>query len=106
MAESYEITEEGKVITFHLREGIQFHNGEEMTADNVVASMERWQELSSQAQTYLGGTEYVAEDKYTVIAHIQEPTTLDMFVFADMTQFAAIMPETIVNKANTSGGPG
>ena len=99
LAESYDVTEDGKIITFHLREGIQFHNGEELTADDVVASMERWQEMSSQAQTYLEGTKYVAEDKHTVIAHIQNPTTLDMFVFADMTQFAAIMPESIVKKA-------
>src|SRR5699024_1948944 len=56
LAESYEVSDDGSTITFYLREGIEFHNGQEMTADDVIASMERWHELSSQAKTYLDST--------------------------------------------------
>lgn len=101
LAESYDISEDGKTITFHLREGVTFHNGEEMTADDVIASMERWQELSASAQTYLKGTTYEKVDDYTVNAHIENPTTLDLYIFADLTQFAAIMPKDVIESADS-----
>src|SRR5690625_1870835 len=74
LAESYDISDDGDVITFHLRKDIKFHNGEEMTSEDVVASMERWQEFSSAALTYLEGTEYEIVDEHTIEAHIADPT--------------------------------
>lgn len=41
LAESYSIDESGTVYTFKLKEGVKFHNGEELTADDVVYTMER-----------------------------------------------------------------
>lgn len=41
LAESWEISPDGKTYTFHLREGVQFHNGEELTADDVVYTFDR-----------------------------------------------------------------
>lgn len=99
LAESFEVNEDGKEVVFHLREGIKFHHGEEMKAEDVVASLERWQSLSSQAQTYHSETTFEIVDDYTVIAHIPNPSTIDMYIFADMTQFAAIMPKDIVEEA-------
>lgn len=93
LADTYDVSDDGKEITFHLREGVTFHNGKEMKAEDVVASMERWQKFSASAQTYLKGISYEIIDDYTVIAHIEKPTTLDLYTFADFTQFAAIMPK-------------
>ncbi|MFW6196374.1 MAG: ABC transporter substrate-binding protein [Thermoplasmatota archaeon] len=36
IAERYEVLNDGKTITFHLEKGIKFHNGEELTAEDVV----------------------------------------------------------------------
>ena len=40
LAESWEYTSDTEIV-FHLRQGVKFHNGAEMTADDVVYSLER-----------------------------------------------------------------
>jgi peptide/nickel transport system substrate-binding protein len=41
LAESYEVSEDGLKVTLKLREGIKFHNGRDVTADDVVWAVER-----------------------------------------------------------------
>ena len=41
LAESWEVSEDGLVYTFHLRQGVQFHNGEELKADDVLFTIDR-----------------------------------------------------------------
>ncbi|MEK3717126.1 nickel ABC transporter substrate-binding protein [Paenibacillus sp. FSL R7-0333] len=42
LAESWDISEDGKVYTFHLRQGVKFSDGTEFNADAVKFSFERW----------------------------------------------------------------
>ncbi len=104
LAESYEEADDGKSITFHLREGVTFHNGKEMTADDVVASMERWRGLSGKAIAFLSESEFVKEDDYTVVLKMDKPLTIAKYIIAMSTTFAGIMPEETVESADEATG--
>jgi peptide/nickel transport system substrate-binding protein len=41
LAESWDISEDGKVYTFHLNEGVKFHDGTDFTAEDVKFSLDR-----------------------------------------------------------------
>lgn len=104
LAESYEITnEEGTEYTIKLREGVKFHNGEEMTADDVVASMNRWLENSAKANTLIGGSVFEKVDDYTVKLIANEASSDIIMILASPIQFAAIYPAEVVESATAEG---
>ena len=41
LAEKWEVSPDGKTVTFHLRGGVAFHNGTPLTAEDVVYSLDR-----------------------------------------------------------------
>ena len=41
LAERWEVGEDGRTVTFHLRQGVQWHDGEPFIADDVVAHFNR-----------------------------------------------------------------
>nr|WP_246407072.1 glutathione ABC transporter substrate-binding protein [Geomicrobium halophilum] len=68
LAESYEQTDDDTFV-FELREGVNFHNGEELTADDVVATFERVleEERASEAAFLFEMIDNIeAVDEYTV----------------------------------------
>lgn len=103
LAEGYEVDDTGLIYTITLRQGVKFHNGQEMTADDVVASMTRWLELSSKANTLIGGTTFEKVDDYTVKMTVNQASSDIMLVLAGPIQFAAIYPASVVESATAEG---
>ena len=77
LAESWDISEDGKVYTFRLRQGVQFHHGfGELTAEDVKYSFDRILDPKTAAALVkhydiIDRTEVV--DKYTVKLILKEP---------------------------------
>lgn len=94
---------DNQLFTFHLKEGILFHNGDEMKAEDVVASMNRWKELSNKGKSLIGEDEFVEIDEYTVQLELTEPSSLLLTAIAESGQFAAIMPKEINEAAGPDG---
>lgn len=72
LVESWELSEDGQVMTLHLRDDVVFHNGRELTAEDVVANLERARDDSighSLALSASGISDVVAVNDYTVEIH-------------------------------------
>ncbi len=51
LAEGETVSEDGKTIVITLRTGVPFHNGKEMNAEDVAASLNRWVEFGARGKT-------------------------------------------------------
>lgn len=94
LAQSIEWSEDLLTMVVHLKQGVLFHNGQEMTSQDVKASYERYFRLSP-LEDYLGPRyngiyEIETPDKYTVVFHFEQPKPLALTYMADF--HASIMP--------------
>lgn len=72
LATSWEMNEDGTVWTFHLREGVKFHDGTPFNADAVILNVPKLQEEYMTTLPNLDSLEKV--DDYTVRFIMKEPT--------------------------------
>ncbi len=96
LAHSWEISDDGLVYTFHLKEGVTFCDGKPMTADDVVYSINRWvdPETASPVAWRAGDVdEVVAIDDLTVEYRLNAP-------FSDLLYQLTQSFGTIVDREN------
>ena len=76
VAESWETSADGLTWTFHLKQGIKFHNGSELTASDVAFSMNRMLEIGEgYAYLFMGTVESATDlDDYTVEFKLAKPS--------------------------------
>lgn len=96
LCESFDISPDNKVYTYHLRKGVKFHNGAEMTADDVVASMNRWIDNAENANTLVGGAHFYKVDDYTVEITMENGTLYLNEMIGGLGQHAVIMPASVI----------
>jgi ABC-type transport system substrate-binding protein len=78
LAHSWEIAKDGKTYTFHLRKEVQFHDGAELTSEDVKATFDRIAKPPSgvsipRSTLFASVSEIAAPDKYTVQFKLAEP---------------------------------
>ena len=96
LAESWEVTEENTVYTYHLRQGVKFHNGAEMKAADAAASMNRWIDAAANAQTLTGEARFTVVDDYTIEIRLDPGTLYLNEMIAGLGQQAVIMPASVI----------
>ena len=75
VAKSWDVSSDGLVYIFYLRPGVKFHNGSELTAEDVKFSMDRLLTIGEGvAYLWLGNIkEAEVIDKYTVAFNMEKP---------------------------------
>ncbi|QIZ82526.1 ABC transporter substrate-binding protein [Thalassovita gelatinovora] len=108
LAASWEISEDGKTYTFHLQDGVTFHDGSAMDSADVKFSLDRARaEDSANAQKALfDGIESVeALDPATVQVTLSEPNGSFLFNMA-WGDAVIVAPETIADIKTAPVGTG
>lgn len=108
LAESWEISEDGLVYTFHLRVGATFHDGSAFDAEDVVFSLDRARaEDSANAQKALfaGILSVEAVDPTTVRVILSAPDGLFLFKMA-WGDAVIVAPESAEMNATNPVGTG
>jgi peptide/nickel transport system substrate-binding protein len=90
LAHGWEIARDGKTYTFHLREGVLFHDGAELTSDDVKATFDRIRNppagVSMPRSTLFNAVdEITTPDKYTVRFTLNKPRPVNFM----MSSFAS-----------------
>lgn len=100
LADSHEVSDDGLVNVIRLRQDVPFHNGETMTAADVIASINRWGAISGVGQSLLGATDELREvDDYTIEFHLAEPYGSLATALAINYQGCAIYPKSVIDAA-------
>lgn len=103
LAESVDINEDYTQYTYNLRHGVKFHNGKEMVAEDVVASMNRWIENYGNAKSTVGDSRFEAVDDYTVTIKLESSALFLNELIATQTMGSVIMPKEVVEDLDESG---
>jgi peptide/nickel transport system substrate-binding protein len=76
LAENYQVAKDGLTYTFKLRRGVKFHDGSELTADDVKYTYEWYMNPANAAKKaiYFKQIDRIqTPDKYTVVIRMKEP---------------------------------
>jgi peptide/nickel transport system substrate-binding protein len=91
LAESHTVSKDGLTYTFKLRQGVKFHNGKEMSSEDVVASLNRWGKQSNYGKSlYAQVAEVRALDRYTVEMKLREKSAIVLISLAVPNNFGGI----------------
>ncbi|HEY8201647.1 MAG TPA: ABC transporter substrate-binding protein, partial [Actinomycetota bacterium] len=96
------VSADGLTYTIKIRQGVKFHNGKELTSEDVVASLKRWGGYAAQAKALWASVEDVRPaGKHAVELRLKEKSGIVLISLANANNFAAIYPKEIAEKYPT-----
>jgi peptide/nickel transport system substrate-binding protein len=104
MVDKYEVSSDKLTYTFTLRDGLLWHDGRPVTAEDCVASIKRWAAKDSTGQmlmTFVSSLE--VKDQKTFVMNLKEPTGLVLLGLAKpSSNVPFMMPKRVAETdANT-----
>lgn len=103
LADSYKIENDGKTYVIKLRQGVKFHNGKEMIAEDVIASFNRWLAVNGGGGMIAPYFESIAQgaDAYEVIINLKQlyAPFLNILSSNVANQKMFVMPKEVVEAA-------
>jgi peptide/nickel transport system substrate-binding protein len=98
LAERWDVSEDGKTYTFHLRKDLKWHDGQPFTSKDVIATFDKIQDPTTKAATTRSFFEelksYSAPDDYTVVTAWKRP----YFLVLDNLSDTLIQPAHVIGK--------
>ena len=104
LATSWKPNADATVWTFQIRKGVKFHNGQTMTAKDVVASMKQY--VSAKGSNaglgpYFDAAGVSAKGDYTVVFRLKSPVGVFPYLLSQTTYQAPIQPASIAANPGT-----
>lgn len=100
LATGEKVEDGGKKLVISLRQNVKFHNGQEMTAADVVASLKRWGEFGARGSLLMkNATSLTATGKYEITLVLSEPNGAWKNLLAYPEGGPVIYPAAIVSAA-------
>ncbi len=105
LAESWEISEDGKTYSFKLRDGVTFHDGEAFTSDDVKFSMDVFlRETHTRTRSYMEHVESIdTPDPLTVVFNLKQPFGPFLGIFEPGS--APMIPQHIYEGTDFANNP-
>lgn len=107
LAESWDVSDDGLIWTFNLHQGVLWHDGEELTAEDVVYTFETIQSAEADIAPFRPRflqdgepIQFEAVDDYTVVATLSAPNAS---FFTDIS--VPIVPKHILENQDLREGP-
>lgn len=105
LAESWTVSPDGKTITFKLRQGVKFHDGQPLTAEDVKFSIMDVAKVTHPRgpNTFAAVTEVQTPDDHTVILKLSEAAPYMMMAFSSYE--TPIIPKHIFGQGDLRTHP-
>jgi len=103
LAQSFKVSSDYTKFDFALRTDVTFHNGQKMTADDVIASVKRWISDAVTGKQFFFGSEVTSPSADMVEIATPKPLFTGMLLLADASQPLVVMPASAIAKKGASG---
>ncbi|MZI90626.1 ABC transporter substrate-binding protein [Dickeya dianthicola] len=104
LATSWSVSPDGKQYTFHLRQGVKWHDGKDFTSADVAFSILTVKKYNSRGQgTFANVTEVKTPDPYTAIVALSQPAPYLISAFS--ANEAPIVPKHLYDGTDIRTNP-